>query len=171
MHLVTSVLFLPSILQYLKPAYQRLLLRAYFYISLLWWVARGRPSFSIAEFYESTSTVPSSPGPTPVPNDAALVGPIIPNPWFAILQTTMMHPDEHLIKLQRSLAHGAYLYGSRPKGHFKELSASSVQGGLEGAEYLDGSLFIRVAGLTADRHGWLREGSPKGSWDRHGYFE
>ena len=42
--------------------------------------------------------------------------------------------------------------------------------GLEGAEVLDGTLFIRVAGLTADRMGWMKEGQETQFWDRMGFF-
>ena len=46
------------------------------------------------------------------------------------------------------------------------------------ADVLDGTLFVRVAGLTADRLRWMKEGQSKvivdgqvgSEWDRMGYF-
>ncbi|OCH85392.1 hypothetical protein OBBRIDRAFT_838996 [Obba rivulosa] len=91
-----------------------------------------------------------------------------PNPWLPILQSTLVHPDDHLCKLQRALVHFASLYGARPAGHFAPFANAAAP--LEGAEVLDGSLFIRVAGLTAARVGWMREGQEDMGWDRHGFF-
>ena len=48
-------------------------------------------------------------------------------------------------------------------GHFKGTE-------LEGAEVLDGSLFARIAGLTASRLGWMREGEEQRQWDFQGLF-
>jgi hypothetical protein len=36
-------------------------------------------------------------------------------------------------------------------------------------ERLDGTLFVRVAGLTLDRLGWVGEGEKAGSWDWDGF--
>jgi hypothetical protein len=45
------------------------------------------------------------------------------------------------VKTQRTLAHFSSIYGTRPKGYFMGTE-------LEGAEMLDGSLFLRAAILT-----------------------
>ncbi|KAI0324192.1 hypothetical protein GY45DRAFT_1331792 [Cubamyces sp. BRFM 1775] len=166
MHLVTSSLFLPSFAAYLSPRSTALLLQTYFVMSLAWYVARGRPALPIREFYEATTSKPSPPslgseGPaaakdTLTPDDAAA------NPWLPIIQTTLTHPGEHVCKLQRALMHNATVYGTRDAGHFTGTE-------LEGAELLDGTLFIRVAGLTADRLGWMKEGQEQGEWDRAGF--
>ena len=76
-----------------------------------------------------------------------------------------MHPNEHLPKLQRALAHYASVYGLAEKGHWKEKETE-----LEGAELLDGSLFVRVAGLTATALGWMREGQSRGEWTFTGFW-
>ncbi|OCH89958.1 hypothetical protein OBBRIDRAFT_793774 [Obba rivulosa] len=165
MHLVTSAVFLPSLVAYLSPESTYLLLRTYLTVSLSWWIARGRPALPIRDFFASTTAMPRPPGEphstpakkTLTPEDPA------PNPWLGIIQTTLVHPGEHVCKLQRALAHFAVLYGARSKGHFAELQ-------LEGANELDGSLFVRVAGLTADRMGWMREGQEEANWDRAGFW-
>lgn len=44
---------------------------------------------------------------------------------------------------------------------------------MKDAELIDGTLFIRAAGLTIARLGWVREGEPpkEGSWDERGFFK
>ncbi|KAI0776913.1 hypothetical protein BD413DRAFT_610496 [Trametes elegans] len=166
MHLVTSSVFLPSIVAYLSPRSAALLLRSYFTVSIVWYVAQGRPTLPIRDFYAHVTAYPAPPGasesrvvPAPTtltPDDPA------PNPWLPIVQTTLVHPSEHLCKLQRALLHDATLYGARAPGEFAGT-------GLEGAELLDGTLFVRAAGLTAHRMGWMREGQEIGDWDRPGF--
>ena len=81
-----------------------------------------------------------------------------------IITSSLNHPDEHLIKCQRALAHYASVYGTRPSPG-KELRD------LEGGEKIDGSLFIRVAGLVGGARAWMREGEEKiPDWNRD-YFE
>ena len=89
---------------------------------------------------------------------------VYPNPWLAVEQSTLLHPDEHLPKVQRALAHYAKLYGTAKAGKWNETE-------LDGAELLDGSLFVRVAWLTMGKMGWLREGESKGGWDFSGFAE
>ena len=48
--------------------------------------------------------------------------------------------------------------------------AHGAEGGLDGAEYLDGTLFVRAAGITANRLGWMREGQEQRGWDFNGFF-
>lgn len=191
MHLVTSAIFLKNFVTVLKKtSSKKTFLRSYLTISLGWWVARGRPGFSITKFYEATGGFNSDdvaqaaiPGPQPTPTGKALkvAGQpcLIPNAWYPILQTTLTHPNEHLCKLQRSLAHADSLYGTRAAGHFAHLSGlpdfdgstSAGKPGFEGLGKLDGSLFLRVARLTADRLGWMREGEEgRSDWDRVGFF-
>ena len=42
---------------------------------------------------------------------------------------------------------------------------------LEGAEELDGSLFVRVAGLTDERLGRVIDGEEDREWDRTGFYQ
>ena len=176
MHLVTSDLLLPSLLAYLKPPSQALLLRYYFTASIAAFILRGRPNLNIKSFYESQETVYPLPGGVlPTPHEKALPLPgvdpnrvkaITPNPWLPIIETSLAHPNEHLIKLQRALAHFSALFGSRGPGACVEGAAQE----LEGAELLDGTLFIRVAGLVAKKMGRVREGEANGNWDFTGFF-
>ncbi|CCM00192.1 uncharacterized protein FIBRA_02220 [Fibroporia radiculosa] len=171
LHLVTSVLFLPSLTAYLSPTSTSILLRTYFNNSLAWWIARGRPALPIRDFYASVSERPQEHGaPYARPGEGTLTpADPSPNPWLPILQTTLEHPDDHLCKLQRALAHFASLYGIRPEGHFGHLAKVSGAS-LDGAELLDGTLFVRAASLSADRLGWMREGEKNKGWDFDGFF-
>lgn len=168
MHLVTSSIFLSSIAAYLSPPSQELFLRAYFVVSLGWWVGHGRVGFDIPGFFAAHTDYLTPPGSHPTPHDKSLPSkdsPIAmnPNPWFSIIQNTLVHPDDHLPKTQRALAYHASLYGNRPAGFLAGTE-------LAGADKLDGSLFLRVAGLTAKRLGRMRDGEePAPFWDMHGF--
>lgn len=187
MHLVTSVLFIPSLMAQIKPSLAVLLLRTYFITSITLYIARGRPALPITDFYKSVNPAPVPPGVHPkssaktfkenpasdhdtheqdvIWTEATKI--ITPNPWLPIIQTTLVHHNEHLCKLQRALAHFATELGQTPPGTFSFLAGS---GGLDGADHLDGTLFIRAAGLTANRLGWTREGQDARGWDTKGFF-
>ncbi|KAM6493037.1 Protein of unknown function (DUF4243) domain containing protein [Amanita muscaria] len=179
MHIVTSSLFLPSLLAFLSSPSQALLLRSFFTASLSYWIASGRPNINIKRFFSSTETAyPLPTGALPTPTDDTLPPPdadpnrvkaVTPNPWLPIIETSLTHPNEHLIKLQRTLAHHSALYGSREPGA-KEGGLRGAAEELEGAEFLDGTLFIRVAGLTAKRLGRVREGEKSSNWDFGGFI-
>ncbi|KAM6493036.1 Protein of unknown function (DUF4243) domain containing protein [Amanita muscaria] len=115
MHIVTSSLFLPSLLAFLSSPSQALLLRSFFTASLSYWIASGRPNINIKRFFSSSETAyPPPTGALPTPTDDTLPPPdadpnrvkaVTPNPWLPIIETSLTHPNEHLIKLQRTLAH------------------------------------------------------------------
>ncbi|OCH85390.1 hypothetical protein OBBRIDRAFT_739946 [Obba rivulosa] len=175
MHLVTSSIFLPSLVAYLTPKATSLLLRTYFTASLTWWVAVGRPDLPIRDFFASVTAAPRPPNEPHVVSARDTLTPEdpTPNPWLAITQTTLVHPGEHVCKLQRALMHFADLYGARPKGHFAMLAKGTDPAAhLEGVEELDGTLFVRTAGLTAEKVGWMREGQQAAlDWDRAGFYK
>lgn len=164
MHMVTSSAFLPSLVAYLSPRAQVLLLRAYLSTAIAWFVVCGRPSLNFKSFFESTSTVPNPPNSPAVPpvegipaQDAQT-----PNPFLPLVQSSIMHPNDHHPKIQRAFAHFSTIYGARPKGYFAGTE-------LDGAEELDGSLFVRAAVLTADYMGWAREGEEARMWSLKGF--
>lgn len=177
MHLVTSALFIPSFLNTLSPHSASILLKTYFTVSLVLYVARGRPSLPISAFSANTTARPEPPSsslPDSHPaKDTLTPHRSAPNSWLPIIQTTLVHPDEHLCKLQRALWHFADVYGGSAKGRFADADIKSSDGESSGIglEDLDGTLFIRAAGLTADRLGWMKEGQEKRGWDRLGFFK
>jgi hypothetical protein len=172
MHFVTSSLLLSSIFSLLTRKSQELLLRGYFTTCLVWYIGHGRPELDIARFFGNTATLhPIPPGPKPNPHKDVSPSPtslfaVTPDPWLPIIQSTLTHPDDHLSKFQRTLAEYASLFGSTPAGYFTGTE-------LKDAELIDGTLFVRVAGLTTGRLGWVREGEPplRGVWDRRGFFK
>ena len=171
MHLVTSSIFLRTVSSHLTPASQNAFLRTYLATSLLWWVIVGLPRLNISEYYTSTNAHPLPPSANTTPDASTLPSQtspyaLTPNAWLPIIQTALVHPGEHLCKIQRALAHFARLYGSRTAGQTDFCDTE-----LEGAEQLDGSLFLRVAGETANKMGWMREGEKAGQWDRFELYD
>ncbi|KAH7882769.1 hypothetical protein F5I97DRAFT_2076034 [Phlebopus sp. FC_14] len=157
MHMVTSSLFLPSLIAYLSPAAQVILLRAYLTTVLVWWVGVGRPALNFKSFM---TTVPTRP---PLPTTESSGTEMIANPFLPIIQSAIIHPNDHTSKIQRAFAHFDTLYGTRSAGYFKGTE-------LEGAELLDGSLFVRAAKLTADAMGWGREDQEGKAFTFEGFY-
>ncbi|KAG6906638.1 hypothetical protein DXG01_012836 [Tephrocybe rancida] len=173
MHMVTSVLFLSSLSSGLKPLSQELLLRGYFASSLAWWIGRGHPAFDIEGFFTEDTAFPLPAGPFSPPHNKSLPSATsykatTPNPWYPILQTAVTIPDDHLPKLHRALAHFGSLYGARAPGQ-----ADFADTELPFADKLDGSLFIRVAGLTNQRLLLRPNLEVEGTrfWDRQGFYK
>lgn len=135
-------------------------------------MAGGRPILDVKDFYASSTVNPAPSGPLPTPYKTVLLSPshpdaVTPNTWLPLIETTIVHADDHLSKLQRTLAQYDTKYGTRMAG-LPDFSGTE----LEGAEDLDGTLFIRIAGLTAKRLGRVREGEPSAEfWDRGGFYQ
>jgi hypothetical protein len=171
MHFVTSSMFLPTLLVHLKPKSQELLLKSYISVCLSWFVSRGKPQLDIGAFFNNASSLkPLLDAPTitrPSHPKLSVASLKSPNSWSSILDETIVHPDDHIPKLQRTLSHYAQVYGCTEPGYFKGSE-------LKGAEKIDGTLFVRAANLTAFR---LNQGAAKAAfagivswWDRRGYF-
>jgi hypothetical protein len=138
MHLVISSLFLPSIAAYLSQHSQVVLLRSHLVVSLTWYIALGRPNIDIDKFMDAE-----------VPSLAS-----VDNAWLSVIQESLPNEDEHFCTLQRTLAHFAQIYGTADAGF--------VSCELEGAEKLDGSIFIRAAVLTTES---MKHASKTFFWD------
>ncbi|KAL0566868.1 hypothetical protein V5O48_015133 [Marasmius crinis-equi] len=152
MHLVTSSLFLSSLVHALSPRSRALLLRTHLAQCLAVWARLGRPALDIAGFFAAdtahpntlnTSLTPPSPAKFALPTPSSPVA-VNPNPWFFILRQALVHPDDHVSKFVRTVYHYATKYGITPTGTFADTE-------LEGADKLDGSLFVRAAGLSMNR--------------------
>ncbi|KAG9008386.1 hypothetical protein FRB94_013308 [Tulasnella sp. JGI-2019a] len=176
LHCVTSVFFLPFLITQLEHNHvaQSALVRAHFSITPAFYISRGRPALPIKAFFE-----PSLPEEihqliskyllSVSPNESALgqklkvtegSHPITPigNPFPAVILSSLHHPEEHLIKVNRALADFDERYGTRPKGYWN----------VEGWEDMDGTLFRRVALRTMKALGWVREGDAPGKFERDG---
>ncbi|KAL4062791.1 hypothetical protein V8B97DRAFT_2112267 [Scleroderma yunnanense] len=190
MHLMTSSLFLPSLLANISNvSSRRVLLLTYFTTALTFYIARGRPNLDLRGFYNDTEhflhKVPgtaTSPIPGTLPNPSSDLAQA-PNAWLPLIQSVLVHPNDHLCKVQRALAHYSSSYGGHRKGWIKALSAPEARGvspaqlareeeveDKVGLKELEGTLFLRVAMLTQNRIGWMREGESPRSWDALGLY-
>ncbi|KAG1753355.1 hypothetical protein EDB19DRAFT_2035262 [Suillus lakei] len=91
MHLVTSALFLPSLLPYLSQE-----------------VASSFAPWILC----IDSWVASSGATSHISSEEVKVA----NPFLDIVQSAMVHPNNHMLKIQRAFAHFSSLYGARSKG-------------------------------------------------------
>jgi hypothetical protein len=137
-----------------------LLLQTYLSVATAWKIIRGNHALPIADFYAAT--------------DAQLIAPIhaglsaLPSPvssWTRIIPSGLLSPNEHTPKLVRSLADSAVRWGTRGPGYFSSKSDEDGWRPLEGIERLDGTLFVRIAGITLERLGWVHEGEKARRWD------
>ena len=176
-HLVTSAIFLLTVVLRSEqapnppvPLSSRVtLLKAYLATCAGWYIARGNAALPIKDFYHATDDQLTAPPAVPPPPDASRK-PLSAEggPWQRIIANAVAHPDEHLCKAVRSLSALATRWGGRPASYY----AGGGEDGLEGREALDGTLFVRAAGLTLDRLGWAHEsGKSLGHWDHDGFQE
>ncbi len=191
-HLVTSSIFLPGFIlddeaSPFKPgalpfATRLLLLQTYLSAAAAWRIVGGsHTTLPIADFYAATNAQLFAPARTNAglgvgarAGAGALRSP--GSAWTRIIPSALQGPDEHTPKIARALADFARRWGTRPPGYFSPREKSDAGLGqrqrqgrwlpLEGIERLDGTLFVRAAGLTLDRLGWVNEGEEAGCWDR-----
>jgi hypothetical protein len=177
MHLVTSSLFLPSVLRLLKNTRSKVALVRHFVPHLVvLMLSRGRPIIRANLVQEWTETPrPASwekvdinkgkgSGVGDMKNDEDY------NPWPALIQGALHHPDIHLAKAMRTLIYASENYSTvRPgevPGAFRpgKTDREETFKGMSGA---DGTLFVRAAGAMMDYMKWTTCGEPpRGDWDR-----
>ncbi|KAJ7101253.1 hypothetical protein B0H15DRAFT_815467 [Mycena belliarum] len=156
MHLLTSSMTMTAYMATLSPPSISVLLRAYLTRSLAYYIARRRPNLPVRSFF-SAPILTDFPGPDPSPSSSVYPDAVTPNLWLRIIQSALVHPDDHLSKVQRTLAHYGSLYGSVAPGEFRGTE-------LNGSEMIDGTLFLRTAALTMEWMGRIREGEPARFW-------
>lgn len=151
MHLLTSSLFLPSILPLLPTfAHQRTLLESYMLTVLVTSLSRGRPTID--------ARIPLSWPDHPAESNNA-----DRNAWCEIIQRTLGHPDSHVIKTVRILLHLGR----------KHALAASLPGAVDdagsetfhGMKDVDGAIFVRMAAEVGRSQGWSKP-QPGNDWDR-----
>ncbi|KAF8748601.1 hypothetical protein RHS01_10716 [Rhizoctonia solani] len=153
-HLFTSNLFVPSI--FIPP--QACIQRRPFACVLsgppwVLFVCHGRPALDIKGFFSVTAD--------PKPDQSSSLTDLserVGDPWYTLLAEIIPHRDEHHIKTERTLAHCAALYGTRPKGHLSHT-------GLKGSREIDGTLFVRTGGLLMDVLQWTSSPGCMGDQD------
>jgi len=170
MHALTSSLLLRPLCELLeKPAHKAALLRIYVPNIVLYVLSRGRPRID-PELIMSYTDVPRPPHvELPKPLATSLGTPSNDgdyDPWPALIAGVLYHPDAHVIKSMRTLIYGAQHFGTTSAG---DIVGAFISGGKEthvGMAKVDGTLFVRAAGVLMDTLGWVANGQNEGQWDR-----
>ena len=160
----------------LSFANRLLLLQTYLGVSAGWYILRGsHHALPIAEFYAATDAQLFAPAAAGGASTSWTQAP--GSAWPRVIQNAVRFQDEHMPKIARALVDCAVRWGTRAPGYFSCVAAADEEKAgtgarlalaLEGIERLDGTLFVRVAGLTFDRLGWVDEGDKAGLWDMDG---
>ncbi|CAA7269317.1 unnamed protein product [Cyclocybe aegerita] len=170
MHLVTSSLFVRPLAGVLsKPKHKAALLRTYIPVIILITLSRGRPRID-PTLVMSYTDVPRPPVPLHEPSSSALGNPgsdVYYNPWPAVEEGVRYHPDSHVLKAMRTLIHGTKMYGTTAPGGvpgaFRSADGKETHKNMAA---VDGTLFVRAAGVMMDYMGWVGVGQDPGEWDR-----
>ncbi|KAF5349223.1 hypothetical protein D9756_009336 [Leucocoprinus leucothites] len=183
MHLVTSSLFFKPVFSVLEnPRSKVALIRHYVPALIVLMLARGRPLIRANLVQEWTE----APRPAGWDKDAkkeegqnsgrALtnVGDLKKdedyNPWPLLIQGAIHHPDLHLAKAMRSLIFATQKYGTTGPGEvigaFRPGKAEREET-FKGTSQLDGTLFVRAAGVMMDYMRWTISGDTarEPQWD------
>ncbi|KAJ7122352.1 hypothetical protein C8R44DRAFT_876649 [Mycena epipterygia] len=169
MHVLTSSLCIPSLLTILPdPVHKAQLLQGYARAGALYVLLRGRPRIDIP-LIMSYPEFPRPPAHTPVGGKDALGDPQVrgeTDPWLAIVQNALHHKDAHVIKAVRTMYYSAQRYGATRPG--AAIGARDTEGAEthKGAGIMDGTVFVRAAGVLTDALGWVAYGGKEGDWDR-----
>ncbi|KAF5392996.1 hypothetical protein D9757_001148 [Collybiopsis confluens] len=171
MHLVTASLFLQSFVRVLeKQEHKTIIIKAFlpFIISIS--LFNGRPTIK-PELIMAATDKPRPPhGPGSSLHKRSEQGGIGSplndedyNPWSALIEASLYATDSHVLKTMRTLVMAARDYGDTPAGSITGAKA------IPGASKLDGSIFVRAAGVLMDYMGWTTFGEKeREDWDRSG---
>lgn len=175
MHIVTSAFFFKAYFRILlNPAHRAALLRAYLPTIPLLMMTRGRPIIK-PDLLMSYTAVPRPPilGSRVYKLDKSAIGDPGEdedyNPWPTMSESVIYAPDSHVLKTMRTLIFAAQKYGDVPPGGaigaFEANSKAKVET-LAGTSRVDGSIFVRAAGMLMDSLGWVNYGQSAKYWDR-----
>jgi len=136
---------------------------------LLITLSRGRPRINL-ELLMSYTDVPRPPplGPTSTENleDYAAHQPV---PWPTLIEGAQYHPESHVLKSMRTLIFAARHFGDRAPGEVIGTFQNGSDGKKEethvGISKVDGTIFIRAAGVMMDTLGWVGHGQKASYWD------
>jgi hypothetical protein len=167
MHLVTSSLFLKSYVSALqhKEEHVRNLLYAYTVAFIVTVLSRGRPRIDASLVMDETEI------PRPPHAKERDTKDEDYNPWAALITSSLHAPDSHVTKTMRTLVYGAREYGQTEPGKVPGAITKGEDGveteTLPGLAEVDGTLFVRAAGMMMNYMGWVDRGQPaRGDWDR-----
>ncbi|KAI0372204.1 hypothetical protein BV20DRAFT_1050960 [Pilatotrama ljubarskyi] len=170
MHMLNASLFVPSLLAAIPTMESKAtLLRSLVPVLLIYLTVRGRPRID-PELVMSYTDTPRPPNEQlPEPDKSAIGNPrdaVDFNPWPTIIASVVYAPDAHTVKAIRALYYAAQKYGRNPPG--SAIGAFDTEGREThaGIAKVDGSIFVRAAGVVMDALGWVTHGQKEGSWDR-----
>lgn len=176
MHLVTSTIFFPSLFRVISnPTYKANLLRGFFSNVVLLTILRGRPVIK-PNLLMSYTDVPRPPVKieAPPPHPLNLSDPANDedyNPWPVLISAGLPYPDSHHPKVLRSLVYAAEHYGDVAPGEaIGSFLHDSDTESHPGTSKMDGTIFVRAAGMLMDYMRWTMYGEPplEHDWDRSG---
>lgn len=172
MYILNASLFLPSLLRTLPTMDSRVtLLRAFVPVVLILVIIRGRPRIN-PELMMSYTAVPHPPARLDAQPDKSCIGDprddVSVNPWPEIIASVVHAPDAHTVKAVRTLYYAAQQYGTTPAGGAIGAFRPDGSETHEGIAKVDGTIFVRAAGVVMDRLGWVSHGQKEGNWDRSG---
>ncbi|KAJ3736201.1 hypothetical protein DFJ43DRAFT_1036523 [Lentinula guzmanii] len=178
MHLVTSSLFLRSFVGVLEnPTHKATIIKAFLPVMLQLVLARGRPIIKPHLLLEATDKprppyVSSSPYKTGERSIGSPLNDDDYNPWPALIEASLYSTDSHLLKTMRTLVLATRDYGDTPPGSvigaFKQYTENvSKEETHPAVAKVDGSIFVRAAGMLMDYMGWTSYGQlEREDWDR-----
>ncbi|KAJ7927733.1 hypothetical protein B0H13DRAFT_1861187 [Mycena leptocephala] len=162
MHFLTSALSVRVVLDALKqPLHKAQLLQAYARSAAMFVFLRGRPCIDPALVMSYTAC----PAPPKTASASGLGRLGYGSPWLAILNNAAVHPEPHVVKAIRSLFYCAQHYGGTHPGTVIGAVDKNGEETHKGAAMMDGTLFIRVAGVLMDALGWVAHGDKQRPWD------
>ncbi|THH31188.1 hypothetical protein EUX98_g3013 [Antrodiella citrinella] len=169
MHLLNVSIFMPAFLKVIPSTESKVVLvRGLLPVIFMMLILRGRPRID-SELMMSYTATPRPPV-APAKADASAVGDPTKedfvDPWPAIISSVQYAPDTHTVKAIRTLYFAAKQYGTLPAG---QAIGAFRKDGTEthaGIGKVDGTLFVRAAGVVMDTLGWVSHGQKAGQWDR-----
>lgn len=165
MHLATASLFMHSLVHVTDNIkYQRALLRVCIQVFGGTILLRGRPRIDPV-LLMSYNPDPRPPTGHSKAHDGAL-GSDTRNPWTALVESSLHAPDAHVPKTLRTLLYAARKWGTLGKGEFIGTWGPDGQETHKGVSEVDGTVFVRAAGVLLDTMGWVAHGQKPGAWDR-----
>lgn len=175
MHLLNSSLFVQPFCRVIEKRENRAaFLRAYLPVMMLIMLMRGRPRIDAA-LLMSYNAVPRPPlAHLYAPPAAEALGSSANdteyNPWPALLEGVRYHSDSHVLKAMRTLVFAAQHFGDTPAGGVVGAFRVGAKGEKvethPGMGAVDGTIFVRAAGVMMDRLGWSGYGQQESNWDR-----
>ncbi|KAH7891027.1 hypothetical protein F5I97DRAFT_1934109 [Phlebopus sp. FC_14] len=176
MHALNASLFLPSLLKVIPSEGSKVkLVKGFLPITVMFMLLRGRPRIDpgLAMSYTASPRPPKVSVPPVTPSQTTIGDPRDPasyNPWHDILASVIHAPDAHTVKAVRALCYAAQRYGHKQASDIPGcyIDEARTEETVPGIASLDGTVFVRSAGVVMNTLGWVTHGDEAGEWDRSG---